>query len=199
MRPTRALAATSIALVASPTALLTGCSPDDDPGVDSLNDDSTGTSSTDNVSDDSDAEWKEYRECLKDEGVDDEYISILTLPPGTSDEGLPDLEQDLPAAEWEAVDAAQDTCANSFPDLSLSDDELSELYEVALKHAECMRDRGYDYPDPDPDNFRGMGAGNAMPAPDVPGVDTNDPSFQKDNEDCADKVGPSPGDEGGGE
>jgi hypothetical protein len=56
----------------------------------------------------------------------------------------------------------------------------SQFRDTLLKYTRCMRKNGYDMPDP---VFSDQGVTSGDPF--GPGIDRNDPSFQKANEACA--------------
>jgi hypothetical protein len=60
-----------------------------------------------------------------------------------------------------------------------SEEEQSELRERALRHAQCMREHGIDFPDPT------FGEDGGMELRLGRGVDPNDPAFQEAQRDCA--------------
>ncbi|HEU0288914.1 MAG TPA: hypothetical protein VFR22_17825 [Nocardioidaceae bacterium] len=61
--------------------------------------------------------------------------------------------------------------------MELSQEDESAMQDAALEFAQCMRDKGYDMPDPDVSNggMRIQGGGD---------LDPNDPQVQKDMNEC---------------
>ena len=95
------------------------------------------------------------------------------------------------------MEAAQSAC-QKWMDMAEPEDGGQELTEEEkqsfLDMAACMRERGYDFPDPTFDGGRvtqkvEKGEG------DLPGPD--DPAFQKDTEECSAEAGLEPPGDGG--
>jgi hypothetical protein len=118
----RALLATSIALLLIPAAL-TGCSQSSDKGATS--------------SDDSSFDSSEYASCLRERGYDVE----------DSSDGLAmDSGGDLEAFEADSKECTKQAGGSGESNSSLADDP--ETKEQFRKLAQCMRDNGFeDYPD----------------------------------------------------
>ena len=124
-----------------------------------------------------------FTACLRDEGlnVDD---------PGVDEEG--NLVPPTPHAiagetlDMAAVHSAFDVCQRFLDDVTfgLSTEDLSEREDELLAFAVCMRDNGYDMPDPD---FSGDGHTGAGPFGDA--VDTDDPAFQTAVQSCEGIIG----------
>jgi hypothetical protein len=85
----------------------------------------------------------------------------------------------------EAVEAAQQECQQHLEGArgggQLSESERAELQEQALAFAECMRENGVDFPDPQFSEGGGMRFGG-------PGLNPEDPDFQKAQEACRDEL-----------
>jgi hypothetical protein len=136
----------------------------------------------------------EYAQCMRDHGVDmpdpevqegGEFGIDLTHPEGMS-------EEEFAAAQAACDPILEEARPEREPP---SPEELAETRDRAVALAECMRDRGHDYPDPVINEDGGM----EMPTP--PGAAPGDPGFEEfeqDLEDCQEEAGmESPG-EGGG-
>ena len=148
----------------------------------------------------------EYAECMRDQGVDfpdpepGEDGAVLVGP--DPDEGPPT------AAEQEELAAADAECKGILEDVegSLpepSPEEQREMQDRALAFAECMREAGIDFPDPEFDEGGRMtfGIGGGVGEG---GVDPTDPEFQEAQEACTEETGgmgvgaaPRPGNEQG--
>ena len=163
----RMTATIGIALLA-----LTACGSgsDDGGGVASISGDSGSDS---NSSDDKEQDALDWARCMRDEGVD--------IPDPETDENgnarLGGIEvgpgSDITPEEFEA---AQKKCGEP-PGMELSQEDESAMQDAALEFAQCMRDKGYDMPDPDVSNggMRIQGGGD---------LDPNDPQVQKDMNEC---------------
>lgn len=142
----------------------------------------------------------EYAQCMRDEGLEDWPDPVI------ADGGVVDLDSgetydmDMPevqAAHEECqsiVDAAQDQPPQLTPE------EQAEMQDQALAMVECMRDRGWEMPDPEISEDGGSvgiaveeGESN-LPLPGDPDLER----FEQDQEECDEEAGfPGP-DEGGG-
>lgn len=130
-----------------------------------------------------------FAQCMREHGVDMEDPE----PGGgvmVNGEGIPE----------EQMEAAQDAC-QKWMDMAEPRDGGGELSEEEkqrfLDMAACMRERGYDFPDPEFDGGRvtqriQKGEG------DEPGPE--DPGFEQDRKDCEAEAGMEPpdGEDGGG-
>ncbi|MCL1600223.1 MAG: hypothetical protein M3112_01645 [Actinomycetia bacterium] len=124
-----------------------------------------------------------FTACLRDEGlnVDD---------PGVDEEG--NLVPPSPHAiagetlDMAAVHSAFDVCRGFLEDVTfgLSTEDLSEREDELLAFAVCMRDNGYDLPDPD---FSSDGHTGAGPFGDA--IDIDDPAFQTAAQSCDGIIG----------
>jgi hypothetical protein len=110
-----------------------------------------------------------FAECMRDEGVEDfpdPEISgdgTVKLLPGGVDLDDPDVQ------------AAQDKCQAILDEGqttdTLDEEQQAEQEEQVLAFAQCMREHGIDFPDPDV-------SGGAVTPQLGPGVDPNSPEFQ---------------------
>jgi hypothetical protein len=171
------------------TLLLAACAegpaPDDD-GVASLDDADATASEATNSEDAASGEeaMLDYVACLRGEGLDipDPEVDAdgnLRPPPLRIGPG-----ED--AIDPEEFEAARDACGDP-PQAAAggnADPERQAAFEdAALAFAQCMRDRGYDVPDPEFEGeggviFRGGG----------PGLDANDPEQQAAAEECQERT-----------
>jgi hypothetical protein len=142
----------------------------------------------------------DYAECMRDHGVDmpdpefDEGGGAFQITP--KDEDGPDG----PSEEFEAADeACQPILEDAMPEgEELSPEELAERQDQMLAMAQCMRDKGYDMPDPQVDSngrFRverraGPGAGTGPPE--------DEEQFREDMEACSEEAGLPDAPVGGG-
>jgi hypothetical protein len=132
-----------------------------------------------------------YTACLREQGIDidDPQFDANGNPiidRGSGDGGLLGLDTDDPE-----VAAAQEACADELEgaagQFTADPEAASELQENLLAFAQCMRDRGIDFPDPQFD-------ANGRPIPpegggDLFGLDRDDPGFQAAREKCQQEIG----------
>jgi len=124
-----------------------------------------------------------FTACLRDEGlnVDDPGIDAdgNLIPPTPHAVAAKSLDMG-------AVHAAFDVCKGFLEDVTfgLSTEDLSEREDELLAFAVCMRDNGYDMPDPD---FSGDGHTGAGPFGDA--LDLDDPAFKTAARSCEGIIG----------
>lgn len=93
-------------------------------------------------------------------------------------------------ADPDDIRAALDECSEHLEGVTLGfrDFDITELQDQMVEFAACMRENGFDMPDPDFSNFaaRGgrIGGGNA--AGPFGDIDPQDPQFQESFEECQD-------------
>ena len=130
-----------------------------------------------------------FAECMRDQGVD--------VPDPTPGGGL---HVDGRGLSRDQMEAANEAC-QKWMDMAEPEDAGEPLTEEEkqsfLDMAACMRERGWNYPDPTFDGGRvtqklekGEGEGT-LPEPD-------DPAFQKDTEECSSEAGMEPPGSGDG-
>ncbi|MDH3730708.1 MAG: hypothetical protein OES13_06255 [Acidimicrobiia bacterium] len=145
----------------------------------------------------------EFTQCLRDNGVDvgdPEVDGDGNLGFGGRVQGN-DLE-----ADREAFQAAREACADILEGVSFEfrDRDRTEIEDTLVEFATCMRDNGYDMPDPD---FSGFSPGSGGGGP-FSEADPEDPAFIAANETCEEVLssafgeggirrGPPPGGGGG--
>ncbi len=134
-----------------------------------------------------------YAQCMRDHGID--------MPDPTPQENG-EFSLELPAPEGmskEELDAAEAECRPILEEARperepLSPDELAERRDQAVALAECMRERGHDFPDPVVDDDGGIQ--QQVPpglGPGAPGFD----EFEDDLAACQEAAGlEGPGDGG---
>lgn len=124
-----------------------------------------------------------FTACLRDEGlnVDDPAVDaegnlVPPTPHAIAAETL----------DMAAVHSAFDVCQGFLEDVTfgLSMEDLTGREDELLAFAVCMRDNGYDMPDPD---FSGDGHSGAGPFGDA--IDAGDPAFQTAAQSCDGIVG----------
>jgi hypothetical protein len=174
------------------TALLSACGGggDDDTGdVATLGDDSTDATSGDGTTADTEAEAMSaedaalaFAECMRENGIemDDPQMDDGGMAIAIGGEGG-DIDE-------EALEAAHEECQpimdNATPPEGFeppSDEEIQEMQDEALEAAQCMREHGYDWPDP---VFEDGGRMTQTMGGEDSDIDFEDPQFQADQEEC---------------
>jgi hypothetical protein len=141
---------------------ITACGDDDD----AADDNTTGEADAPQSSADA---ALEFAQCMRDEGVED-------FPdPEIDDDGNVGLSTNGVDFDDPEVQAAQEECQSIIDEGQLSDapdeEQQAELEEQVLAFAQCMREHGIDFPDPD--------VSGGLVTPELgPGVDPNSPEFQ---------------------
>ena len=121
-------------------------------------------------------------ECLRDEGIEiseptvdaDGNVQFGDFVGELDEAGNPDIDDDT-------IQAALEACEDLIEDVQLGFElpDLTELEDTFLEFAQCMRDNGYDMPDPDfAGGFFGGGQDGGPPAGPFGDIDPNDPDFQ---------------------
>lgn len=181
-----------LALLLTPFVTACGASGnDDDPGVatldESSNDSDDEGDGTDPAGDEQDLEEQglEFARCMRENGVPDFPDpqvdgGRITMGGGPGGGGSMDME---------AVEKAMEACEELAPrgGGNFSPEQQQEMQDAFLEYAQCMRDNGYDMPDPD--FSEGGGAFRLQGSPD-------DPAFEKARAACEDRLPGRPGDEG---
>jgi hypothetical protein len=149
---------------------LAACGGDDEPSA------SASSSSTSEEDEARDAQVK-FAQCMRENGVD--------LPDPEPGEKGPRIRvgpgSDIDPEEFEA---AAKECEEFRSDIrpQLSEGEQEEFKQNALEFARCMRENGVDMPDPQFQDGGGVRIGG-------PGINPEDPDFQKAQEECGDLMG----------
>ena len=115
-----------------------------------------------------------FAECMRENGID-------VPDPGPNGEMMVSPQ----GVSQEQVEAAHEAC-QEWLDVAMPEDgegpQMSEEEKQALLDmAQCMRDRGYDFPDPEFDGGRVTQR--------LQGVDPEDPAVQSDMEECREESG----------
>lgn len=117
----------------------------------------------------------EYAQCMRDNGV----------PMKDPKPGQRGLLVNGGDSDPEALKAAEEECHGIIEDAIPEDAQRempAEQKEAMLAAAQCMRERGWDVPDP---QFDGGRVTQRLEG----GVDPEDPAFQADQEACAEEAG----------
>jgi hypothetical protein len=177
--------------------LVAACSgTDSDAGVASLEDESASEQSQDAAIDSASQEdaVMAFTVCLRDKGLDVEDPIVddqgNLRPPRLRD--IADLDRDVVGTAFEACNEYLDEVA-----FGLDSEDRTEREDELLVFAACVRENGYDMPDPDFSTPRSPGSGGGGP---FGGLDREDPAFQAALAACSDVFGaggPIPGTGGG--
>jgi hypothetical protein len=132
---------------------------------------------------DSQAEFREaaldYAECMRKNGVD------MPDPQFEGNGGIL-MRGPRSGGEGPAFRQAEEECRKHLEKAEppeLSDEQQQEMRERALRHAQCMREHGIDFPDPT------FGEDGRVEQRLEGGVNPNDPAFQEAQRECA-RFGP---------
>jgi len=142
----------------------------DDGALPSAGGGASSSTPEDEESIDPDEAMLQFSECMREQGIDmgdPNDDGALIIGPGDNDP--------------EEMEAAEKVCGK-YLEAAMPDDTAMQIPEEdkqkMLDLAACMRDRGYDFPDP---TFNGGQVSQEL--------GENTPSFQKDHEECAAEVG----------
>ena len=185
MRTTRLLISTALAALALTTAACGG-EGDGGSGVASLSGSSSNTeearppgggTAASGISAEFEDAMVDFAKCMRENGVD--------FPDPTSGGGLmigPDSDIDPQTREFKAAEAEckpiLDEAEESMP--KPSEEELASMRDQMLAFAECMREEGIDFPDPE------FGEGGSIEGR---VGDRDDPDFTAAEEACSKKTG----------
>jgi hypothetical protein len=152
---------------------ITACSDGDDSAA-ADNDTTAGAGEAEAPQSSADAAL-EFAQCMRDQGVED-------FPdPEIGDDGTVGLTPGGVDLDDPEVQAAQEECQSILDQGQLTDapdeEQQADLEERVLAFAQCMREHGIDFPDPDV-------SGGAVTPELGPGVDPNSPEFQDALEAC---------------
>lgn len=144
--------------IAAFALLVAACSSTDNDGdgVASLSD--TETTIAQEAPDDSSAGDEEillgFAACMRDNGVDD------FEDPTFNSDGVPEFNIRGSDADRETTQAAFEACREHLEGLAFGPGgiDLTEVQDTLVEFAACMRDNGYDMPDPDLSSFRFRGS-----------------------------------------
>lgn len=167
----------AIALVAA------ACGGSDDEGVASLEGSSTTTIAAEaemSAQEQDNAKLMAFSACMRDNGIA-EFPDLVVAADGSVDFG--NAEEQLEDIDEDEIQGAFDACADHLDGLSFAPGganfNFTEIQDTLLEFAICMRDNGYDLPDPDFSNFDlGSGAGPFGE------IDPTDPEFEQAFEAC---------------
>jgi hypothetical protein len=148
----------------------------------------------------------EYAQCMRDQGIDmpdpefnGDGGGMVIQGGGPGGEGG---STGGPGPESDEFQAADDECSSILDDVrgdmpQLSPEEVAEMQDKLVAMAQCMRDKGYDMPDPEVSSDGGVQIQMQGGGPDGPG-DPRSEQFQADQQECNDQAGLENGPLGGG-
>ena len=130
---------------------------------------------------DTEAAMLAMAECMREHGVD-------VADPEVDDEGnvLPPRPTDPESVDRDAMRTSRDACSEHLDGIEFGFQSVdqTELQDTLLEYASCMRDNGYDMPDPDLVALgSGPGGGGAGAGP-FGELDRADPDFVSAQEVC---------------
>ncbi len=141
-----------------------------------------------------------FTACLRDAGVE------IDDPTVDADGNLRIARPNQAAGDGEfdreSFRSARESCSHHLEGVNLGfrAEDRTEIEDQLLEFAACMRDNGYDMPDPDFSGTPGQGGGGPFGQ-----IDPDDPAFQTAQEACSEiidgfgrGVGPGPGGRGAG-
>lgn len=139
----------------------------------------------------------DFAQCMREHGVDmpDPEISPagggfafgITVEGGPAEEGAE--EGPISSAELDQMMAANEACQHFLEGVvqEFEMPDMSEMQDQMLAFAQCMRDNGIDYPDPE---FTADGGITMSIGPgEEGGIDPSDPGFQEAQEACQEIFG----------
>jgi len=158
-------------------------------GIASLEDDSGEATITTGAADDQvdpEQAMLDFAQCMRDQGIDMEDPTLdengnftMLRPTGGGEEGGFD------PADREAMQAAREACSQYLEGITqqFARPDQTEMQDLMLQYAACMRENGVDMPDPDFSTSEGEGPGGRLGFT-TGDYDPNDPTFQAANEAC---------------
>ncbi|HYD10365.1 MAG TPA: hypothetical protein VEA78_09695, partial [Acidimicrobiales bacterium] len=168
-----------IAAIGATSLLLAACGGGGDDGADDVATLTEGEryATTTSTTIDPEQAMLAFAECMRDNGVDF---------PDPGADGRHEIS--VEAAEEDEWQAAQEACEAHRPRMApVSEEDRAEIEEQARAMAECMRDRGWNMPDP---VVRTPGDGGVQVMQGAPDdIDFEDPDFQADHEACGEELG----------
>jgi hypothetical protein len=135
----------------------------------------------------------QFAECMREHGLED-FPDPQVTDQGVSLGGAPspDEPENMSAEEREAAEACEHHLADTGPleGEDLSPEELAERQDQALAMARCMRDRGWDMPDPEITEDGGIMISRSPEAAGIPGPgDPRQDEFRQDQQECHEEAG----------
>ena len=169
-----------ILLLAALALITAACGGPDDSGVASLQDETTTTLAGQDAIAGDEARLMGFSQCMRDNGVPGFPDPIVT------EDGAVDFAggfEQLEEFDQDDMEAAFEACIDHLEGLSFAPGganfDLTGIQDTLLEFSQCMRDNGFDMPDPDFSNFDlGSGVGPFGE------IDPTDPRFEAAFEVC---------------
>lgn len=174
-----------VPLIAALTLVVAACGGSDDDGVATLETDAAVEQEVSDATEGADDEQAllAFSACMRDNGVDQFPDPVLNADGSVDFGGGSDPFGD---ADQDVAEAAVNACLDELEGLSFapggSDFDFNEIQDSLVEFAQCMRDNGVDFDDPDLSNVFGDGEVSS-PFGDL---DITDPDVQAAVEACQD-------------
>ena len=179
--------------------LVAACGGSASDGVATLNGNDDGQPATDDTVGEQSTEEAllAFAQCMRDNGIEDFEDPVISEDGGISINGG-DSSQPPTQAEREEMQQAFQACSDLLEGLPFGPGSVdrSELEDRLYEFAACMRDNGYDMPDPDlsalfPEQRQNTDGDDGGPTFQSPfgDIDPDDPAFQAAAEACRDVFG----------
>ena len=192
--------------VAALAVLVAACSGSDAGGVASLEESNDPAVIESEASDESfEVSVLAFSACMRENGVEDFEDPDFNADGSLSFDGGGFRQSDT---DQEIIQAAFQGCQEHLEGIAFGRGaiDFTEIEDRLVEFAACMRDNGFDMPDPDFSNFGQGGNDSAGPGGGGPfggDLDTEDPAFQTALESCEDifegfRIGGGPGGGRGG-
>jgi hypothetical protein len=135
-----------------------------------------------------------FAQCMREHGLEDfpdPQVSDGRVSFGAAPS--PDEPENMSPEEQAASEACQHIIEEASPgggEEELSAEELAELHDQVLAMAQCMRDRGWDMPDPEVTEDGGIMIGRSPDEAGLPGPgDPRQDEFRQDQQECHEEAG----------
>lgn len=138
----------------------------------------------------------EFARCMREQGLENWPDPVFDAETGGFDlDSGDEYSMDMPEVQAATgvcdpiMDAAADELNDDRP--PLTPEEEAEMRDAAIAFSQCMRDRGWDFPDPE---FSEDGAAGHEMSPDSNLPEPGDPDmeqFEQDQEECDEQTDPT--------
>ncbi len=176
LKSPRSFGKKTAAAFVSVTLLFAACGGDDDSddnSSSSSSNSSSGSSNADMIMNEMEENTLDLFQCLRDQGID---IKDPSFEGNGLQESMNELSQ-MPGAEQAAEACTEE--AEKMLDVFGGQEKAEEFLEDYAQFARCMREHGYNVPDPDPNN----------PGTLQPDLDLSDAAIGATAKDCLDESG----------
>lgn len=165
---------------------LAACGGSDDDGVASLSDAEPVVEDEASTEVDNEQAILAFAACMRENGVED-FVDPEFDGQGNVRFRFGGSEGAFDESQRETVEAAFEACRTELEGIAFGPDgiDLTEIEDTLVEFAECMRENGYDMPDPDLSLLApGPGGEPGTAGPFGGEVDPDDPAFQEALEQC---------------